>query len=109
MVHRGPAYTQYALYGRVNSEGELELINELGLNLGSVQKILNNLENKNYSSSDFEASDKLGSDDKYAEIVRGLKRIRHRVLMQTKDCCMALQAAQVKWQYLLYAWTLIRH
>ena len=74
LVHRGPAYTQYALYCRVNSEGELELINELGLNLGSSpEEILNNLENKNYSSSDFEASDKLGSDDKYAEIVRGVE------------------------------------
>ena len=74
LVHRGPAYTQYALYSRVNSEGKLELINELGLNLGSSpEEILNNLENKHYSSSNFEISNKLGSDDKYAEIVRGVE------------------------------------
>lgn len=74
LVHRGPAYTQFALYAMVNTNGELELINELGLNLGSSpEEILKNLENKHYSSSDFEASDKLGSDDKYAEIVRGVE------------------------------------
>ena len=74
LVHRGPAYTQFALYGRVNSEGELELVNELGLNLGSSpEDILNNLENENYSSSEIEESDKLASDDKYAEIVRGIE------------------------------------
>ena len=74
LVHRGPAYTQFALYGKVNSKGELELINELGLNLGSSpEEILCNLENKNYTSSDFKESDKLASDDKYSEIVRGIE------------------------------------
>ncbi len=74
LVHRGPAYTQFALYGKVDSDGELELVNELGLNLGSnPEEILNNLENKNYTSSDFEESDKLASDDKYSEIVRGIE------------------------------------
>ena len=74
LVHRGPAYTQFALYGKVNSKGELELINELGLNLGSSpEEILCNLENKNYNSTDFEESDKLASDNKYNEIVRGIE------------------------------------
>ena len=74
LVHRGPAYTQFALYGKVNSEGELELVNELGLNLGSSpEEILNNLEQKNYSVLDLEVSDKLASDDKYGEIIRGIE------------------------------------
>ena len=45
LVHRGPTYTQFALYGKVNSEGKLELVNQLGLNLGSSpEEILYNLE-----------------------------------------------------------------
>jgi len=70
-VHRGPAYTELALYAKVNKKGELELVNELEINLGSnPEEILNNLQNKNYNESDIIKSDKLASDDKYSEIVR---------------------------------------
>lgn len=73
LVHRGPAYTEFALYAKVNKEGKLELINELDINLGSnPEEILVNLENNNYTSSDIIKSKKLGSDDKYSEIVRGI-------------------------------------
>ncbi|RIY35467.1 D-lactate dehydrogenase [Psittacicella gerlachiana] len=34
LVQRGPAYTELACYARVNDEGELEFINNLGLDLG---------------------------------------------------------------------------
>lgn len=71
LVHRGPAYTELALYAKVNKKGELELVNELEINLGSnPEEILNNLQNKNYNESDIIKSDKLASDDKYSEIVR---------------------------------------
>ncbi len=73
LVHRGPAYTEYALYAKVNKEGKLELVNELDINLGSnPEEILFNLENKNYNNSDILKSKKLASDDKYSEIVRGV-------------------------------------
>ena len=73
LVHRGPAYTEYALYAKVNKEGKLELVNELDINLGSnPEEILFNLENKNYYNSDILKSKKLASDDKYSEIVRGV-------------------------------------
>ena len=73
LVHRGPAYTEYALYAKVNKEGKLELVNELDINLGSSPEvILFNLENKNYNNSDILKSKKLASDDKYSEIVRGV-------------------------------------
>ena len=73
LVHRGPAYTEFALYAKVNKDGKLELINELDINLGSnPEEILLNLENNNYTSSDILKSKKLGSDDKYSEIVRGI-------------------------------------
>ena len=71
LVHRGPAYTELALYAKVNKKGELELVNELEINLGSnPEEILNNLQNENYNESDIIKSDKLASDDKYSEIVR---------------------------------------
>ena len=35
LVHRGPAYTEFALYAKVNKDGKLELVNELDINLGS--------------------------------------------------------------------------
>ena len=73
LVHRGPAYTEFALYAKVNKNGKLELVNELDINLGSnPEEILINLENNNYNSSDILKSKKLGSDDKYSEIVRGI-------------------------------------
>ena len=73
LVHRGPAYTEYALYAKVNKEGKLKLVNELDINLGSnPEEILFNLENKNYNNSDILNSKKLASDDKYSEIVRGV-------------------------------------
>ena len=73
LVHRGPAYTEFALYARVNNYNKLELINELGINLGTdPEQILDNLEKNNYDSSSFTKSNKLGSDNKYGEIVRGI-------------------------------------
>ena len=75
LVHRGPAYTEFALYAKVNKDGKLELVNELDINLGSnPEEILLNLENNNYTSSDILKSKKLGSDDKYSEIVRGIDK-----------------------------------
>ncbi|MCP5645178.1 D-lactate dehydrogenase, partial [Klebsiella pneumoniae] len=53
LVRRGPAYTELALYARVNESGELELVNHLGVNLGQTpEEILSNLENKNYQIKD---------------------------------------------------------
>ena len=71
LVKRGPAYTQLCLYAKVNESGDLVLINDIGINLGSnEEEILNNLENRNYNESDIIYSNKLASDNKYAEIVR---------------------------------------
>ena len=71
LVKRGPAYTELALYAKVNQNGELELVNELEINLGSnEEEILNNLQNRNYNKSDIIQSNKLASDNEYSNIVR---------------------------------------
>ena len=73
LVKRGPAYTELALYAKINIDGELELINELGVNLGDdPETILNNLQNNNYKDQDIIYGKKLASDDKYSKIVRGI-------------------------------------
>jgi D-lactate dehydrogenase len=71
LVKRGPAYTELALYGKVNQNNELELINELGIDLGSSEEeILNNVENRNFDESDIKQSNKLASDNDYPNIIR---------------------------------------
>ncbi|QPE16002.1 D-lactate dehydrogenase [Providencia rettgeri] len=71
LVRRGPAYTELALYGRVNDDGKVELVNHLGIDLGNTpEEILTNLQNRGYSSEDVQVSDKLASDHEYAERVR---------------------------------------
>ena len=73
LVKRGPAFTELALYAKINSNGKLELVNELDIYLGSdPEEILNNLEDKKYSESDISNNKKLGSDDKYPEIVKDI-------------------------------------
>ena len=35
LVHRGPAYTELSLFARINEKNELELVNQLGFDLGN--------------------------------------------------------------------------
>ena len=71
LVQRGPAYTELALYAQVNNNGELVLVNNLGIDLGSEpEEILNNLERQRYSASDIHYSDKHASDNEYHQRVR---------------------------------------
>ena len=69
-------YTEFALYAKINEKGKLELINELGYKLrnSKPEEILDNLENNNYNCSNFTKSNKLGSDNKYGEIVREIDK-----------------------------------
>ena len=75
LVQRGPSYTEMALYAKINKNGKLDLVNELGIDLGSKpEEILDNLQNQNYRESDIQNTDKLGSDDKYSKIVREINK-----------------------------------
>ena len=52
LIKRGPAYTELALYAKVNKKGKLELVNNLDINLGnSPERILSNLDKGNISST----------------------------------------------------------
>lgn len=71
LVQRGPAYTEMALYAQRNANGKLELINHLGIDLGSTPKeILTNLQEGRYKAKDIHTSDKKGHDHDYCNHVR---------------------------------------
>ncbi len=71
LVRRGPAYTELALYARVNETGQLELVNHLGIQLGSTpEEILSRLENQQYQLTDIENDQHCcASDHRYAHDV----------------------------------------
>ncbi|GAA5018339.1 D-lactate dehydrogenase [Acinetobacter puyangensis] len=71
LVRRGPAYTELALYAQVNAQGELKLINHLGVDLGSTpEEILKNLQQQNYQSQDIhDDQTRHASDHRYAHDV----------------------------------------
>ncbi|WP_180081383.1 D-lactate dehydrogenase [Acinetobacter sp. YH12201] len=71
LVRRGPAYTELALYARVNESGQLQLVNHLGIQLGSTpEEILSNLQNQQYQLTDIENDQHCcASDHRYAHDV----------------------------------------
>lgn len=71
LVKRGPAYTELSLFAQINANGDLSLVNNLGIDLGSEpEEILTNLEQKNYQASDVKHPDARASDNEYDERVR---------------------------------------
>lgn len=70
LVQRGPAFTQMALFAQVDSDGQLQLINHLGIELGKTpEQILYNLQTANYTADDIKDGG-LGHDASYKEHVR---------------------------------------
>ena len=72
LIHRGPAYTEQALYGRIDEQGNLQLVNHLDIDLGQEpEEILRNLENKNYGPGQIHnGSQRRASDGGYEAKVR---------------------------------------
>ncbi|THD40357.1 D-lactate dehydrogenase [Rahnella sp. Larv3_ips] len=71
LVKRGPAYTEMALYAQIDEQGELKLINHLGINLGDTpEEILTRLEKAEYLETDILHDKRLASDNEYASRVR---------------------------------------
>ena len=74
LIKRGPAYTELALYAKIDLSGKLVLINDLGIELGDTPKdILNNLQKQNYNQSQIRYPDKLASDNEYEKRVRNIE------------------------------------
>ena len=71
LVKRGPAYTEMSLYAQIDENGQLTLVNNLGIKLGDTpEAMLSNLENKAYSNDDVEHPELRASDNEYDQRVR---------------------------------------
>lgn len=71
LVQRGPAYTELSLYAQVTHDGKLQLVNNLGIDLGDKpEDILDNLQNKNYNDQDVHFPNKRASDNEYHQRIR---------------------------------------
>ncbi len=70
LVERGPVYTELSLYARITQDGELELVNHLGIDLGETpEEILSNLDAGTFERNPG-ATNKRASASDYAQIVR---------------------------------------
>ena len=74
LIHRGPAYTQMALFARIDDRGEVQLINHLGVRLGNdPETTLDRLDRDAFTEADIEyAPDRAASDHDYARRVRDI-------------------------------------
>ncbi len=74
LVHRGPAYTEMALYARIDEDGKLVLVNHLGVDLGdSPETMLAKLEAGDYQAEDVASAEgKACSCPDYQERVRDI-------------------------------------
>lgn len=71
LVKRGPAYTEMALYARVNAQGQLEMINHLGIPLGDTpEEMLARLESGDFQKDGLDTSVQQGSDREYEARLR---------------------------------------
>ncbi|WP_052365358.1 D-lactate dehydrogenase [Halotalea alkalilenta] len=71
LVQRGPAYTELALYAQLNADGQLELVNHLGIRLGDEpEEILARLERGDFKDEDISSDAGAASDPEYRDHVR---------------------------------------
>ena len=74
LIRRGPAYTELALFARIDETGAVELVNHLGVNLGNdPEMILSKLDRDDFTEGDIEYnSDRVASDHEYPQHVRDI-------------------------------------
>ena len=73
LVSRGPAYTELALYARVDENGHVQLVNDLGIDLGHTpEEILSRLDERTFSPDAVHWNSGAASDSKYVDHVRDI-------------------------------------
>ncbi|MGJ8526150.1 Quinone-dependent D-lactate dehydrogenase [Halomonadaceae bacterium LMG 33818] len=73
LVRRGPAYTELAVYAQRTADGELKLVNHLGVELGDdPEEILTRLEKGDFTQADISNDAGAASDQNYQEHVRDI-------------------------------------
>lgn len=75
LVNRGPAYTELSLFAQLDQNGKLNLVNHLGIELGSSpEEILTNLQCGNFDKNPGDADGFLASDSDYQQRVRDIQQ-----------------------------------
>jgi D-lactate dehydrogenase (quinone) len=73
LVKRGPAYTELSLFASIDENGELQLVNHLGIDLGDTpEQIVANLDAGNYDPNAVPESPKHGHNHTYQTRVRDI-------------------------------------
>ncbi|NBC99782.1 D-lactate dehydrogenase [Atlantibacter hermannii] len=73
LIQRGPAYTEMALYARINEDGKLTLVNHLGIDLGQTpEQILGKLDDDRLKPEDVRHDGRHASDSDYISRVRDI-------------------------------------
>ena len=76
LIQRGPAYTEYALYARITDSGDLELLNNLGIDLGDTpEEILACLETGRFDDSAVTDYSAPASDQDYHRHIRQIEAL----------------------------------
>lgn len=71
LIQRGPAYTQMAVFAQLDEQGQLHLVNHLGIELGNEpETILSRLQNGSYTDKDINHDAGVGHDHSYRDHVR---------------------------------------
>ena len=74
LVKRGPAYTELALFAQLDEQGELELVNHLGVDLGDTpEEMLGNLDAGHFDLDAIQLGEGLASDPEYGQRVRDVE------------------------------------
>ena len=69
LVERGPSYTELSVFAQITENGELQLVNNIGLELGSdPETILKSLDTTDLSSVNQQQTDKKASDNELSLI-----------------------------------------
>ncbi|MEM9709370.1 MAG: D-lactate dehydrogenase [Pseudomonadota bacterium] len=69
LVERGPSYTELSLYAQLREDGELVLVNHLGLDLGETpEEVLTRLEDGNFDATPPPTNRKASSTDYEAQV-----------------------------------------
>ena len=74
LLQRGPAYTELAMFARVDGQGHVALVNHLGIRLGAdPETMLDALESRRFGAGDVApAYGRLASDREYLQRVRAI-------------------------------------
>lgn len=75
LIRRGPAFSQLAIYGRVDADGSVRLVNHLGVDLGDHPEVaLARLQAGDFAESEItEPAGRLASDRDYEQRVRDIE------------------------------------